>query len=51
MTKKAIEKSFRQNLHVLPADSGSLLSSSVMFFEQNMLDAEQGIQNYKFCRA
>ena len=23
------------------------LSSSVLFFEQNMLDAEQGIQNYK----
>ena len=50
MTKKAMEKSFRQNLHVLPAGSGSFLSSSVLFFEQNMLDAEQGIQNYKFCR-
>ena len=43
-----MEKSFRQNLHVLPAGSGSFLSSSVLFFEQNMLDAEEGIQNYKF---
>ena len=51
MTKKAMEKSFRQNLHVLPAGSGSFLSSSVLFFEQNMLDAEQGIQNYEFRRA
>ena len=44
-------KSFRQNLHVLLAGSGSFLSSLVVFFEQNMLDAEQGIQNYKFRRA
>ena len=51
MTKKATENSFRQNLHVLPAGSGSFLSSSVLFFEQNMLDAEQRIKNYKFCRA
>ena len=35
----------------LPAGSGSFLSCSVLFFEQNMLDAEQGIQNYKFRRA
>ena len=40
-----MEKSFRQNLHVLPAGSGSFLSSSVLLFGQNMLDAEQGIQN------
>ena len=51
MTKKATEKSFRQNLHVLPAGSGSFLSSSVLIFEQNMLDAEQRIKNYKFRRA
>ena len=44
MKKKAMKKSFRQNLHVLPAGSGSFLSSSVLFFEQNMLDVEQGIQ-------
>ena len=50
MTKKAMEKSFRQNLHVLRASSGSFLSSSVLFFEQNILDAEKGIQNYKFRR-
>ena len=46
MTKKAMEKSFCLNLHVLPAGSGSFFSSSVLFFEQNMLDAGQGIQNF-----
>ena len=40
MTKKAMEKSFRQNLHVHPAGYGSFLSYPVLFFEQNMLDAE-----------
>ena len=44
-------KTFRQNVHVLPSGFGFFLSSPVLFFEQNILDAEQGIQNYKFRRA
>ena len=41
-------KTFPRNLRVLPYIFGSFLSASVLFFEQNMLDAEQGIQNYEF---
>ena len=40
-------KTFRQNLYVLPAGFGSFLTSSVLFFEQNTLDAEQEIDNNK----
>ena len=48
MTKKAMEKSFHQNLHVLPAGSGSFFSSSVLFFEQIcwMLSRESKIINF-----
>ena len=42
-------KTFRQNLHVLPSGFGSFLSSPVLFFEQNIVDAEQGaLQAVKF---
>ena len=44
-------KTFCRNLHVLPSGFGSFLSSLMLFFEQNIRDAGQGIKNYKFCRA
>ena len=37
---------FRKNVHVLPFIFRSFLSASVLFFEQNKLKTEQGIQRF-----
>ena len=51
MTRNTLENILSESTYMYFRLVGSFLSSSVLFFKQNVLDAEQGIQNYKFCWA